>query len=146
MAAVNIQVITYAPTVFYHCQHCELTFQQMGFGERVHREEYRESLPDDLRAEFQELSDWVHDLAYRYGDRIHVRVIDAASLEGFWKSLRYRVRRYPAVIVNGSEKRVGTDFESIDPVIERCIAAETRSEAPELALHGNSDLRRGGRL
>ncbi|MGH2488650.1 MAG: hypothetical protein ACRDFR_03405, partial [Candidatus Limnocylindria bacterium] len=50
---VTVQVITYAPTVFYHCQHCELTFQEMGLGERLRRQEAAESLPDDLAQEFQ---------------------------------------------------------------------------------------------
>lgn len=118
---VSIQVITYAPTVFYHCQHCELTLQEMGIGERLRRQEAAESLPDDLSREFQVLSDWVHDLLQRYGTRLQVRVIDAASLEGVIASLRHRVGRYPAVIVDG-EKRVGSDFSALDPIIERRVA------------------------
>ena len=36
--SVNIEILTYAPTAFYHCQHCEIAFGQMGVGERVHRD------------------------------------------------------------------------------------------------------------
>ena len=32
-------------------------------------------------------------------DRILLKVIDAASIEGFYKSLKYNARRYPAVII-----------------------------------------------
>ncbi len=123
MTPVTIEVITYAPTVFYHCQHCELTFGEMGIGERLRRSEAAESLPEDLGREFQRLSDWVHGLLERHGPRIRVKVIDAASIEGFLASLRHRVHRYPAVIVAGREKRIGTDFESLDPLVERYLAA-----------------------
>ncbi len=122
MKPVTIQVITYAPTVFYHCQHCELTFQEMGIGERLRRQEAAEALPEDLGREFQVLSDWVHEILARYGPRIRVRVIDAASIEGFFASLRHRVPRYPAVIVGGRDKRVGTDFAALEPIIERRLA------------------------
>jgi hypothetical protein len=123
MEPLNVQVITYAPTVFSHCQHCELTFQEMGIGERLRRQEAAEALPADLIREYQALSDWVHQLLRRHGHRVRVDVADAASIEGILKSLRYGVRRYPAVIVGGRDKQVGTDFDSLDPVIERHLAA-----------------------
>jgi hypothetical protein len=119
---VRVEIFAYAPTVFYHCQHCELVFQHAGFGDAVRREEARSALPPDLREEFQRLSNWVHALWMRYGRSIQVRVIDAASLEGVWKSFRYRVRKYPAVVVGRREVRVGPEFESVEPIIERYVA------------------------
>jgi hypothetical protein len=124
MQPVAVQIITYTPTVFYHCQHCEVTFSQAGVGGAVHREQSRSALPEDLRREFQLLSEGVHDLVHRYGDRIAVKVIDAASMEGFFKSLRHRVRKYPAVIV-GKDKREGVDISSLEPVIEEHVASRT---------------------
>jgi hypothetical protein len=118
---VTVQVITYAPTAFYHCQHCELAFQEMGLGDRLRHQEAAESLPEDLARDFQVLSDWVHTLLQRFGPRIRVEVIDAASVEGVIASVRHRVGRYPAVIVDG-EKRIGTDFSALDPLIEQRVA------------------------
>lgn len=123
MKPVSIQVITYAPTVFYHCQHCELTFQEMGIGERLRRREAAEALPEDLTREYQAVSDWVHDLLRRHGPRVRVDVLDAASIRGFFASLRHRVGRYPAVIVDGREKRIGLDLAALDPLIDRKVAA-----------------------
>jgi hypothetical protein len=123
MKPVSVQVITYAPTVFYHCQHCELTFQEMGVGERLRRREAAEALPDDLTREFQVVSDWVHDLLRRHGARVRVDVLDAASIRGFFASLRHRVGRYPAVIVDGRERRIGLDLAAIDPLIDGKVAA-----------------------
>ena len=125
MRPVRVQVITYAPTVFYHCQHCELTFREMGIGERLRREEAEQALPDDLRHEYGAVSAWLHDLAHRFGNRVRVRLIDAASIEGFFKSLRHRTRRYPAVVVDGPSTYTGTDLDEAKRVIERYIAAPT---------------------
>ncbi len=122
MKPVTVKIITYAPTVFYHCQHCELTFQEMGIGERLRRQEAAEALPEDLAREYQRLSDWVRDLVARYGPRIHVRVIDAASIEGVLDSVRHRVFRYPAVVVDGAERSVGGDLRAAEPAIERRLA------------------------
>jgi hypothetical protein len=95
----------------------------MGVGDRVHREHAREALPDDLRAEFQDLSDWVHRLIERYRGSIKVRIIDAASIEGVWKSLRHRVRKYPTVVVDGRFKQIGTNFPALEPLIEERVHA-----------------------
>jgi hypothetical protein len=121
MQPLNVQVITYAPTVFRHCQHCEVAFEGLGLGERMHRGEARDALPDDLAAEFQELSDWVHGLLKRHPGQLAISVIDAASIEGVWRSLRAGVRRYPAVIVNG-EKRVGADFRALDLLVDERVS------------------------
>ena len=45
------------------------------------------------------------------------------SIRGFLASLRHRVGRYPAVIVDGREKRIGLDFAAIDPLIDSKVAA-----------------------
>lgn len=127
MQPVSVQVVTYAPTVFRHCQHCEVAFEGIGLGERIHRAEARGALPDDLAAEYQQVSDWVHALLERHGSRVAISVIDAASIEGVWKSLRHRVRRYPAVIVDGREAHVGSDFEALDQLIDARLAATARA-------------------
>jgi hypothetical protein len=122
MKPVSVQIIAYAPTAFYHCQHCELTFKEMGFGDRLRRQEAAESLPDDLARDFQAVSDWVHGLLARHRGRVRVDVLDAASIAGFVASLRHRVRRYPAVIVDGRREQTGLDFTAVDPVIDRKVA------------------------
>lgn len=119
MQPLSVQVITYAPTIFRHCQHCEVAFAGVGLGERIHRAEAQDALPDDLADEFQQVSDWVHGLLQRHGPRVAVSVIDAASIEGVWKSLRLGVRRYPAVVLDGRERRIGSDFAALDALVEQ---------------------------
>jgi len=49
--------------------------------------------------------------------------VDAASIEGFFKSLFHRLNRYPAFIVDG-KKYVGDDFSRVDALISEGLAAE----------------------
>ncbi|PWB71654.1 MAG: hypothetical protein C3F07_13810 [Anaerolineales bacterium] len=103
-----VEIIAYAPTAFYHCTHCEIAWQEMGKSGRVHEEQLENSLPEDLAHEYQEVSDWVREMFRVYCDGIILKVIDAASIEGFYKSLKYNARRYPAVIVNGKSRFTGS--------------------------------------
>jgi hypothetical protein len=128
---VRVDVLTYAPTVFTHCQHCEVAFGRIGIGDRLHREQARDSLPQDLRSEFAAIADWVHGLFDRYGLQIDVRVIDAASIRGVWTSLRYGTRRYPAVIIDREDRYVGTDLPLAEAEIQRRVAATAGTTSAE---------------
>ena len=117
-----IEVIAYAPTGFYHCQHCEIVWKEVGFGQTAHQEQMESGIPADLMQDYLKLSNWVNALVDRYGAGVAIKVIDAASIEGFWKSLRYNVHRYPAVVVDGRAKHIGSDFSPLEPVIARALA------------------------
>lgn len=134
---LSVQVVTYAPTIFRHCQHCEVVFEGVGIGERIHRDEAKDALPDDLAAEFQRVSDWVHDLLQRHGPRVAISVIDVASIEGVWASLRHRVRRYPAVIIGGRETAIGSDFAALDAMIDERIRQGSTASLPEGRKEGS---------
>ncbi len=119
---LQIEVIAYAPTAFYHCLHCELVWQQAGVGQRLHAEQLASGLPEDLQKAYRDLAAWIARLMATYCDRIAVKVIDAVSVEGWWKSLRYGARRYPAVIVDG-QVFAGGDFAGAEAAIARLLGA-----------------------
>jgi hypothetical protein len=120
---LQIEIIAYAPTAYYHCQHCEVVWQETGFSKGVRQEQLGSGLPEDMLNEYAAVSDWVRRLLREYCDRVMVQVIDAASIEGVWKSLKYGVRRYPAVVIDGQAKSIGTDFAMADASIARRLAA-----------------------
>jgi hypothetical protein len=105
-----VEIIAYAPTAYYHCTHCEVAWQEMGKSNRVHEEQLASSLPEDLAQDYQLVSDWVREMFRVHCDRIVLKVIDAASIEGFYKALRYNARRYPAIIVNGRSRFLGSQM------------------------------------
>lgn len=122
MEALLVEVITYAPSEFYHCTHCEVVWQSAGIGRKIHAEQRESALPEDLAQEYQALSTWAHSLDERFGSQVAVKVIDAASLEGFFQSLRYRAHRYPAFIVGGKDTATGPGYERVTALIESCLA------------------------
>jgi hypothetical protein len=122
---ITVEVLAYAPVAFFHCLHCELVWEQAGVGSSYRREQLESSIPDDLKQEYQRLSDWVRRMIEVYGSKLEFKIIDVASIEGWIKSLRYRVRTYPAVIVDRKEKTFGADWERAAELIERRLA--TRS-------------------
>lgn len=121
-----VEIIAYAPTAFYHCTHCEVAWREMGASNRVRKEQMESSLPEDLTREYEAVSDWVREVFRVHCDRILLKVIDAASIEGFYKSLKYNARRYPAVIVNGQSRFLGSQMlPSASEEIARQLADQT---------------------
>jgi hypothetical protein len=102
-----VEILAYAPTAFYHCTHCEIAWRETGSSKRVHAEQIESSLPDDLMQEYRAVAAWIEELFRVHCDQLVIKVIDAASVEGVYKSLRYRTRRYPAVIVNQKARFTG---------------------------------------
>ncbi len=102
-----VEIIAYAPTAFYHCTHCEVAWREMGATNRIHDEQMESSLPEDLTRDYQAVSDWVKEVFRVHCDRILVKVIDAASIEGVFKALKYNARRYPSVIVDRKARFIG---------------------------------------
>ncbi len=103
-----VEIVAFAPTAFYHCTHCEVAWREIGASNEVHDEQVRTSLPQDLANDYQAISDWVRDIFSVYYDQLTVKVIDAASPEGFVKSLRRGLHRYPAILIENN-KFIGRD-------------------------------------
>lgn len=102
-----VEIIAYAPTAYYQCTHCEIAWRGMGMSNHVQEEQMDSSLPADLAMEYAAVSEWVKEIFRIHCDGVTVKVIDAASLEGLLKSLRYNARRYPAIIVNQKDRFTG---------------------------------------
>ncbi|MBI3537957.1 MAG: hypothetical protein HY070_10415 [Chloroflexi bacterium] len=124
MKPIVVEVLAYAPTAYFHCQHCEIVFDQYDVKgvKKFHQEAVQSSIPEDMMKEYNQLSDWVMAAVERFGGRVVFKVIDAASVEGLLKSVRYGVRKYPAVVIEGKEKQVGTDFQRAETLIKKNLA------------------------
>lgn len=119
---LTVQIIAYAPTAFYHCTHCEVVWQQSGFSRGLHEEQVHSALPPDLLDDYQAISDWVRQIMGQFCGQVQVKVVDAASLEGAWLTLRHGLRRYPAVLVGG-RRFEGTNFGAAESAIAERVAA-----------------------
>ncbi|OLC15116.1 MAG: hypothetical protein AUH29_08690 [Candidatus Rokubacteria bacterium 13_1_40CM_69_27] len=107
-----------------------MTWQVAGLGRKIHQDQLESGLPDDLYQEFHQLSEWARTLPAKFGPRVRVRLVDAASIEGFFKSLFGRFRRYPAFTVSG-RRYVGSDFSRVDALISSAVAARAAGDASQ---------------
>lgn len=118
---LNVEIVAYAPTAFYHCTHCEVVWRETDFGRGLHEEQVRSALPPDLMQDYQAISDWVRHVLQQFCGQVQIRVIDAASLEGAWKTLRHGLRRYPAVLVGG-RRYEGARFDEAEAALANALA------------------------
>ncbi len=127
-SSARVEILAYAPTEFYHCQHCEVVWGHVGLGNRIRADQRASNLPPDLQAEYAAISDWVRQAFDRYGERLTVKVVDAASIEGLYKALRYRSRSFPAFIIDGEERLLGFDRDRLDAALARRLGGVRASD------------------
>ena len=114
---VRLEVIAHAFQGMGICTACELVMADARLGQRPIKRALDE-YPPEWQEEWRHLTEWVYDLIEHHGDRITIKVIDPQSLEGFFKSLRYRVRRYPTWVVDGRTRVVGWDREALEAALK----------------------------
>ena len=113
---LRLEVIVPTFQTMGFCAACELVLSEAEVGERP-SERTLDEYPPEWQEDWRRLTEWVYDLADRYGDRIAIRVIDPRSPEGLYKSLRHRVRRYPTWVVEGKTRVTGWDREALDAAL-----------------------------
>ena len=97
-------------------------------GKEVHTQEINE-YPEDLKAEYLRLSDWIRNMRQKYGQQVSVRLVDPQSLSGMWKVLRHRIRRFPTFFVAATERIVGWEGDP-DAAVRRALV-RTGNAIPE---------------
>jgi hypothetical protein len=121
---VVLEVLAHIPTDFFHCAHCEHLFDVADVGTAVH-EEIQASYPREMLEDVRRLGHWLEALSERYDDGLHIRIVDVNSPQGFLKALRYRVRRYPAFIINERKTLIGWDPVSLSHMVEEEMSRGT---------------------
>ena len=89
-------------------------------GKEVHRQEINE-YPEEIKADYLRLSDWIRNMRRSYGQQVVVRLVDPQSLGGIWKVLRHRIRRFPTFFVGGTERIVGWEGDP-DAAVQRALS------------------------
>jgi hypothetical protein len=97
---ISVEIIAFSPSLLYHCVDCETVWREIETTPHTHLEQAVANLPPDLAYEFREVSEWIAELLDRYPGQIHLRIIDAISVEGVAKSKQYGINFYPAIIVD----------------------------------------------
>ncbi len=117
---ILLEIVTKVMTTFNHCGHCRLVFAEAGMDRKINEKELVE-YPSDLKEEYLELSDWIRELVRLYKHRLLIRLIDVQSPLGIYKNLRYRIRTYPAFIVERKEVYTGWDKGQLEKILDKYI-------------------------
>jgi hypothetical protein len=126
MQPLLLEVVSRVITTFNHCRHCEFFFKEAGLDEKYHQKEMDE-YPPDVKEEYLRLCNWIRELVRRYQDQLVIKLIDVQSLVGIYKSLRYRIRKYPSFIVAGKEVYAGWDKGQLQSLLDKHLRSATRS-------------------
>ena len=118
MKPIFLEIVTPVVTTYGHCRHCAPFFQQSGLQKQFDQKMVND-YPEDLKEEFVRLSDWIRELCKLYQHRLLIKLIDAYSPVGFYKSLRHRIRKYPAFIVEKKETFIGWDKSRLEEILDR---------------------------
>ncbi len=117
MKPVTLEIISLIPGLFDGWAHCEFMSDQVGLKEKKDNMILNE-YPPEVKEEYLFLSEWVRELAQKYGAQILIKIIDAQSLLGFYKAIRHWVFRYPAFIINKKKTYVGKDKNKLDSLLQ----------------------------
>ena len=127
MRPILLEIVTKVITTFDHCRNCEILFDEAGIDQKFHQTEMDE-YPTDLKEEFARLSDWIRELNRLYKHRLLIKLIDAQSPLGIFKSLRYWIRSYPTFIVEGRETYAGWDKIKLEALLDKYIKTSPLSK------------------
>jgi len=131
MKPILLEVVAKVMTSFDQCRRCKIFFDQTGLNQKLQQKEIDE-YPPDLREENRKLSDWLRELNRLYKHRLSIRLIDAPSLLGIYKSLRHRIHTYPTFIVEGKETYAGWDKSQLESLLDKYIKNALPSKHPNL--------------
>ena len=131
MKPIQLEIVTKVVTFFDHCRHCKILFDQAGLDRKLHQKEMDE-YPSDLKEEYVKLSDWILELTRLYKHRLLIKLIDVQTPLGIYKSLRHRIRAYPAFIVEGKETYTGWDKGLLENLLDKYIQKALPSKRPNL--------------
>ena len=120
MKPILLEIVTNVMTSFGQCRRCKILFDQAGFDQKLHQKEMDE-YPLDLKEDLAKLSAWIRELNRLYKHRLSIKLIDAPSPLGIYKSLRHRIRTYPTFIVERKETYAGWDKSQLESLLDKYI-------------------------
>ena len=118
MKPLTVAVISNLLTALGNFAACELVMKGAGVKAGSRREDIA-GYPAEFKEEFVKLS----DLRRIYRHRIRIRLIDAKSPLGLYKSLLHSIRRYPAFIIEKMDVYCGWDRGRVEELLDTRMQA-----------------------
>jgi len=114
---VCVDVIAVLPESWGLCRTCEAFLSQADLSRSSERSDL-ETYPLDWQEQFRQLSGLIETISREFGNQVDLHIYDPRSPEGIAKSLRHRIRRYPAFVIAGRTRLNSLDWESVRQAIQ----------------------------
>ena len=128
MKPLTVEVVSNLITAFGGCSRCNLVLNEAGVNASAYHQDMAD-YPAELREELAKLGDWLSELCRLYRHRISIRLIDAKSPFGIYKSILHRIRHYPTFIIEKKAVYSGWDRKMIEEMLDLHIQAANRRQA-----------------
>ena len=114
---IDLEILSLLPITYKQCSHCENFYDQSGIGQQVH-DQILSEYPPDMLEDHDRLVNLVVELMQRYEGSLAIHIIDPLSVQGILKSLRHRISKYPAFIVDHKNTVVGWNLSALNHLLE----------------------------
>jgi len=122
---ILVDVIAPVPEHWGLCSSCRLMLDDAGL-EQAAAGKKLDDLPPDWEEEHRQLSALILELAQRYHRSVVFRLFDPRSFRGLLKSIRHRIRSFPAFLVpcrkGGRRAILGADKASLEQALRESAA------------------------
>jgi hypothetical protein len=96
MKEVKIEIITLDPIMLGHCEHCEIVWQTFRFDhKKIQLQEY----PIEILELSSRITQFINIITKEIPAKVFI--IEAMTLRGLFKMIRYGSGKLPLIIVNG---------------------------------------------
>lgn len=103
---IIVEVISLNPIMLGHCEHCEVLLKGFGFD---HKKFQLIEFPQELIEISDKITRFVNKLSRK--SFVKLIIIEALTLRGLLKMLRYRSGKLPVILVNGSKIASGQSWD-----------------------------------
>jgi len=113
---LKVEFVGLMPTLFAHCDHCMEVMHETGM---MPYSEQLEEYPEEVKQQYFELAETAQKLRAEFGEAVYFDPVDAASPQGIWLTMKYRILRTPCVIIQG--KKVFNKLPSYGELREKVV-------------------------
>ncbi len=99
------------------CQSCEMLLGQADLPGNNPLDRTLDTLPSEWQKEYRQFSKIILALSARYGSEIVIKLYDPRSLQGMLKAIRWKLRHYPAFVIEGKEIVFGANLPALETSI-----------------------------
>lgn len=111
----RVKIITSVPPELGHCTQCEILMRNFNI-----RDNQRKEMPEFVIKESEGIIKILEKFYYKNPKEV-IQLISIYSIEGILYSLRYRIKRTPAIIINNKKVHEGEITDDLLHIINELI-------------------------